>query len=65
MNRLGLIPGDQLELIERSGGLLLRKLARQKSGESFEEITARIHATINYEGPALPVEELGWPKLLD
>ena len=42
-DRLRLAPGDKFEVVERPDGVLLRK-ASTKSGESFETITARIHA---------------------
>jgi AbrB family looped-hinge helix DNA binding protein len=42
-DRLRLASGDRLEVIERSDGVLLRK-AFERSGESFDAITARIRA---------------------
>lgn len=56
-DRLNLIPGDQLDVIERPDGVLLRRVS-SKSGESFEEITARIRARVKYRGPPISVEEM-------
>ncbi len=44
-DRLRLSAGDRLEVIERGDGVLLRKNV-QKSGETFDEITARIRARV-------------------
>lgn len=56
-DRLKLAAGDKLEVVERPDGVLLRKPA-VKSGESFEEITARIRSRINYQGPPVSLEEM-------
>ncbi|UIJ47499.1 AbrB/MazE/SpoVT family DNA-binding domain-containing protein [Sphingomonas cannabina] len=56
-DRLRLMPGDRLDVVERPDGVLLRK-ARIKSGETFEDITARIRARIDYRGPSVPIEEM-------
>ena len=55
--RLKLAPGDRLEVVERTDGVLLRKVAR-KSGDSFDAITARIRERIGDRGPAIPVEAM-------
>ncbi|MCP3736106.1 AbrB/MazE/SpoVT family DNA-binding domain-containing protein [Sphingomonas sp. RP10(2022)] len=44
-DRLRMASGDRLEVVERSDGVLLRK-AFERSGESFEAITARIRARV-------------------
>ena len=44
-DRLHLVSGDRLEVIERSDGVFLRK-SPLRSGESFETITSRIRARI-------------------
>lgn len=49
--------GDDLEVIERPDGVLLRKRP-VKSGETFEEITARIRARVKYDGPAVSIEDM-------
>ena len=45
-DHLGLKPGQQLDVIETAGGVLLRP-AHQKSGRSFEEITASIQKIVS------------------
>jgi AbrB family looped-hinge helix DNA binding protein len=57
-DRLGLKPGQQLDVIETAGGVLLRP-AHQKSGRSFDEITASIRTIMRkYELPKLTIEQL-------
>jgi AbrB family looped-hinge helix DNA binding protein len=56
-DRLGFRVGEQLDVIETAGGILLKKHSH-KSGESFEEITARIRARVNYNGPPVSIEEM-------
>lgn len=55
--RLRFAPGDRLDIVERTDGVLLRK-ARPPSTESFDEITARIRARIGYDGPAVTISEM-------
>jgi len=57
-DRLRLAPGDTLEVVERPDGVLLRKPVSSKSGETFDEITARLRARINYTGPPVSIEEM-------
>lgn len=54
---LGLKPGQTLDVIQTGGGVLL-KPAVQKSGRSFDEITARIRARYTHKGPPVPIEEM-------
>lgn len=57
-DHLGLKPGQQLDVIETAGGVLLRP-AFQKSGRSFDEITASIRKIMGkYKGPPLTIEEI-------
>jgi len=56
-DRLRLSPGDRLDIVERADGVFLRKV-RASSGESFEEITARIRQRVRYDGPSVPIEEM-------
>ncbi len=56
-DRLKLAPGDELDVVERADGVLLRK-RRAKSGESFEAITERIRKIVNYQGPPVSLEEM-------
>ena len=57
-DRLRLAPGDTLEVVERPDGVLLRKPVSSKSGETFDESTARLRARINYTGPPVSIEEM-------
>ncbi len=67
-NRLNFDPGDQLEVVERPDGVLLRKPASGKSGRSFEEITAHLRSIIRYDGPPVSIEDMnrsiadGWEE---
>lgn len=56
--RLRFAVGDRLDVIERPDGVFLRKRTK-KSGETFEEITKRIRARVDYSGPALSIEDMG------
>ena len=57
-DHLGLEPGQQLEVIESAGGVLLRPV-HQKSGRTFDEIKASIQGIMSkYKMPALTIEEL-------
>lgn len=64
---LGLKPGQELEVTQAGGGVLLRRVSR-KSGRSFEEITAAIRSEIQYDGPPLSMEDIrdaaaeGWAE---
>ena len=54
---LGLKPGQALDVTHTAGGVMLRPVA-QKSGRSFEEITADIRARIKYDGPPVSIEDM-------
>lgn len=56
-DRLRIGAGDRLEVVERPDGVLLRK-PFQRSGESFEQVTARIRARLCYTGPPVSIEEM-------
>ena len=56
-DRLGFHAGEQLDVIETAGGVLLKPRSR-KSGETFEEITARIRARVKYDGPPVTIEQM-------
>ena len=66
-DRLGFHAGEQLDVIEIAGGVLL-KAHRRKSGETFDEITARIRERVRYDGPPVSIEEMnetieeGWRR---
>jgi AbrB family looped-hinge helix DNA binding protein len=55
---LGLKPGQTLDVVPTGGGVLL-KPQRAKSGRSNEEILASIRAiTSKYKGPSVSIEEI-------
>ena len=56
-DRLRFAPGDQLDVVERPDGVLLRKRPT-RSDESFEAITARIRARIDYAGPPVALQDM-------
>lgn len=56
-DRLKLVKGERLDVIERPDGVLLRIQPRTKKGD-FDEITARIRARNTYHGPPVPVEDM-------
>lgn len=68
---LGLQPGQTLDVVQMSGGVLLRPASR-KSGRSFDEILKEIRTLYRHEGPAVSIEEMdiavgrmfrkSWPK---
>ncbi len=60
--RLHLVPGDRLAIVERPDGVLLRRPAA-KGTESFDDITARIRARVKYSGPPASIE--GMTKAID
>ena len=55
--RLRIGAGDQLEVIERPDGVLLRK-PFQRSGESFDAVTARIRTHLRYDGPPVSIADM-------
>ena len=56
-DRMHLMPGDRLEVVERPDGVLLRKTVTAPTGD-FDEIAARIHARVRYEGPPVSLAEM-------
>lgn len=54
---LGLKIGQTLDVTQAAGGIFLRP-AVQKSGRSFEDITASIRARIRYDGPPVSIEDM-------
>lgn len=56
-DRLGLVPGEQLDVIEMGGGVLLK--ARPAFPKlSFDDAAARLRQIVRYDGPALTIEEM-------
>jgi AbrB family looped-hinge helix DNA binding protein len=58
-DRLGWPQGSELEVVETAGGIFLRK-PRKANKLTADEALAKIRKTYRYDGPALPVEELGF-----
>ena len=56
-DRLGLSPGDKLDVVESHGGVWLKK-HRAKSGRSQDDLLAEIRQIIDYKGPAVTIEEM-------
>ncbi len=56
-DRMQLSKGEQFEVIERPDGVLLKIQPKTKKGD-FDEITARIRARVNYQGPTVSIEEM-------
>ncbi len=54
---LGLKPGQRLDVTQSGDAIVLRP-AVEKSGRSFEEITASIRSTLRYDGPPVTIEEM-------
>lgn len=49
--------GDQLDVIERPDGVLLRKRS-STSSESFEAVTSRIRSRIDGKVPSLSIDDM-------
>lgn len=58
-DRLGWLQGSELEVIETTDGVILRKKATRKK-LSVDEALAQIHAKVQYDGPRIPVEDLSF-----
>jgi len=55
---LGLTPGQQLEVVRAGNGVLLRPVL-QKSGRSFDEITAHIREIAPpWQGPPVSIDAM-------
>jgi len=54
---LGLKPGQRLD-VTRSGDAIVLRPTAEKSGRSFDEITANIRAIVKYNGLPLSIEEM-------
>ncbi|HEY0311463.1 MAG TPA: AbrB/MazE/SpoVT family DNA-binding domain-containing protein [Allosphingosinicella sp.] len=56
-DRLGLRPGQSLEVVETAGGVLLKRVP-SKGLVSLDEAVRRIRSIVRYEGPPVTIEEM-------
>lgn len=56
-DRLGLVPGQTLDVVAMGGGVLLKPQAK-KSGRSFDQIMAEIRSLYTHKGPPVSIEEM-------
>jgi len=63
-DRLGMVEGTVLDVIESAEGVFLRRQAKRKK-MSVEEATAFLREKIHYKGPPLPIERLSWSAEVD
>lgn len=63
-NRLGMVEGTVLDVIESADGVFLRRPAKRKK-MSVEEATVRLRELIKWDGPPLPIERLSWSAEVD
>ena len=63
-DRLGMVEGTVLDVIESAEGVFLRKPAKRKK-MSVEEATVRLRELIKWDGPPLPIERLSWSAEVD
>ena len=61
---LGLNPGQQFDVLQAGGDIVLRPTGRT-TGKSVTEVLADLRARVRYEGPAIPVEQLSWSPDFD
>ena len=59
-DHLDLKPGQQFDVIETAGGVLLRP-SKRNAGQSVEDVGARLRDILGeWKGPPIPVEKLSW-----
>lgn len=58
-DRLGLIEGMTLDVIETGDGVMLRR-SRQPGKISATEAVARLRTIYQHKGPPVPIERLSW-----
>lgn len=61
-DRLGIVPGTEVDLIDTAGGVEIRP-ARPASGLSVAEAIARLQAVVSYDGPRM--DERDWQRGID
>lgn len=64
-DHLNLRPGQELDVIETAGGVLLRP-AKRSTGRSVEEVGARLREIVGeWKGAPIPVDKLSWHMVED
>ena len=63
-DRLGLVEGTVLDVIESADGVFLRKPSERKK-LTVEEALAQLRETVQYKGPRLSIEQLSWSAEAD
>ncbi len=63
-DRLGMVEGTVLDVIESAEGVFLRRPPKCKK-MAVEEATARLRELIKWDGPPLPIERLSWSAEVD
>jgi AbrB family looped-hinge helix DNA binding protein len=56
-DRLGLVPGEQLAVIEMAGGVFL-KASPRKAGRTIDEFEAELRTLIQYDGPPVSIADM-------
>ena len=62
--RLGLVEGMVLDVIETGDGLILRKPAERRK-LSVDEAVRELRQIYRHEGPPVPIERLSWSAEVD
>jgi AbrB family looped-hinge helix DNA binding protein len=63
-DRLGMVEGTVLDVIESADGVFLRRPSKCKK-MSVEEALAFLRERVHYDGPPLPIERLSWSAEVD
>jgi AbrB family looped-hinge helix DNA binding protein len=63
-DRLGMVEGTVLDLIESGDGVFLRKPSKRKK-MSVAEALVFLRERVHYDGPPLPIERLSWSAEVD
>ena len=63
-DRLGLVEGVVLDVIETESGVILRKPAERKK-VSVDEAVRELRKIYRHEGPPFPIERLSWSAEVD
>jgi AbrB family looped-hinge helix DNA binding protein len=63
-DRLGLVEGTVLDVIESADGVFLRKPPQRKK-LTVEQALSQFREIFKWEGPPLPIERLSWSAEVD